>query len=74
MTKRKLLKLDTACKGVEWLFKLANYRLAVDIQAISLSAERVFSSAQFKMCCTIELETQHYLLLLDRVAILYKSH
>ena len=45
MSKRKLLKLDTACKGVEWLFKLANYRLAVDIQAISLSAEKMFSSA-----------------------------
>ena len=45
MTKRKLLELDTACKGVEWLFKLANYRLAVDIQAISLSAEKIFSSA-----------------------------
>ena len=29
----------------EWLFKLANYRLAVDIQAISLSAGKMFSSA-----------------------------
>ena len=45
MAKIKLLKLDTASKGVEWLFKLANCRLAVEIQAVSLGAERMFSSA-----------------------------